>query len=360
MKRFETDVAVECGRADREEWSALLRLFSDATIYQTWSYGAIRWGSHRLSHLTAKSEGNQPIGIAQVVVMKLPGVKAGIAYVPWGPLWRKGDREDSPDHFGIIIRALKDEYAAKRGLLLRVTPNIFSGSPGQTCHDLLMKEGFRLSPSAPAYRTLRVDLSRPLQEIRKRLDQKWRNQLNRSERNGLTIVDGTSEDFYGVFLKLQKEMQDRKKYNTTIDYEQYGRVQSDLSEDLKMKIVLCRHEGECVTATIATAVGDTGIYLLGATGDKGMKLKSAYLSQWKVIEWLKEKQCAWYDLGGIDPENNPGVYHFKAGMSGEDVCHIGQYELCRNVWSSYFVRYGEMIRSMRKKGRSVRQGQRGE
>ena len=68
---------------------------------------------------------------------------------------------------------------------------------------------------------------------------------------------------------------------------------------MKMHIVICKHEGQPVTATIGSAVGDTGIYLLGATGEMGMKQKSAYLSQWKMILWLQERGCRWYDLGGI-------------------------------------------------------------
>lgn len=117
---------------------------------------------------------------------------------------------------------------------------------------------------------------------------------------------------------------------------------------MKMHIVICKHEGEPVTATIASAIGDRGIYLLGATGEAGMKQKSAYLSQWQMILWLRERGCHWYDLGGIDPENNPGVYHFKVGMSSVDVSHIGQYEVSGNIMSSISVRYAEKYRGKRR------------
>ena len=76
--------------------------------------------------------------------------------------------------------------------------------------------GYVKDPKVTPYRTLMLDLSREPAEIRKKLDQKWRNQLNRSEKNSLEVVEGTSDDLYEIFLTLQKEMQDRKQYQPTL------------------------------------------------------------------------------------------------------------------------------------------------
>ena len=42
---------VEVDRATPADWSAMLDLFEDANLYQTWSYGEVRWGGKNLSHL---------------------------------------------------------------------------------------------------------------------------------------------------------------------------------------------------------------------------------------------------------------------------------------------------------------------
>ena len=34
-------------------------------------------------------------------------------------------------------------------------------------------------------------------------------------------------------------------------------------------------------------------------------------------EWIKEKGLRYYDLNGINPETNPGTYHFKRGLAGK-------------------------------------------
>jgi FemAB family len=85
-------------------------------------------------------------------------------------------------------------------------------------------------------------------------------------------------------------------------------------------------------------MGDSAIYLLGATSANGLNAKGAYLLQWTMIQWLKENSIKWYDLGGIDPEGNPGVYSFKRGLSGVDVCQLSPLVACDNVVSSTVVR----------------------
>jgi lipid II:glycine glycyltransferase (peptidoglycan interpeptide bridge formation enzyme) len=144
-------------------------------------------------------------------------------------------------------------------------------------------------------------------------------------------------------------MQSRKQYEPGVDYDEFRKIQKKLPLPLKMRILVCEYESKPVTATIVTAVGDTGIYLLGATGDKGQNLKGAYISQWLMIKWLKERGCKWYDMGGINPEKNPGVYHFKAGLSGKDVYHSGQFELCENIVSSFTVNALSAVRSVLRK-----------
>jgi lipid II:glycine glycyltransferase (peptidoglycan interpeptide bridge formation enzyme) len=139
---------------------------------------------------------------------------------------------------------------------------------------------------------------------------------------------------YKVFLALQGEMFERKKYVSGVDYKQYRLIQNDLPLLQKMKIVVCEYENEPIAVSICSAIGDTGIYLLGATGNKGMRLNGSNLLQWRMIKWLKERGCLYYDLGGIDPEANPGVYRFKCGIAGKigrDEKHIGQYVFHNNI-----------------------------
>lgn len=336
------DYRVEVDIVNEEVWSNLLLEFDDATIYQTWSYGAIRWGQENLSHIVIKHK-DEIIAAAQLRIVKIPLLKAGIAYLPWGPIWQRKRQQVNIDIFQKIIGALKEEYAVKQGLLLRIHPNVIEEN-SEAIVSILHQTGFQKNIKIRPYRTLMLDLSPTIPEIRKSLDQKWRNQLNRAEKNNLKIIEGSSDALYQIFLDLQEELHYRKKYIAGVDYNEFRDIQKDLPEQLKMIILICEYEGKALTATVGSLNGDTGIYLLGATGNEGMKMKGAYLLQWRLIEMMKESGYKWYDLGGINPDDNPGVYHFKSGISRREARHIGQYEISKNTYSRFIVLFAETLK----------------
>ena len=105
----------------------MVDLFQDANIYQTWSYGAVRWGQTHLSHMVIKKDGDV-LAVAQLRIVRPTSLRYGIAYLRWGPLWDRRGRESNLEIAAYTARALEEEYAIKRGLVLRVLPNAFAGS----------------------------------------------------------------------------------------------------------------------------------------------------------------------------------------------------------------------------------------
>ncbi|MGA8765332.1 MAG: peptidoglycan bridge formation glycyltransferase FemA/FemB family protein [Candidatus Sulfotelmatobacter sp.] len=339
---------VEVDRTSPAEWSAMLDLFDDANLYQTWSYGAIRWGSKNLSHLVLKRNG-EVLGMAQLRIIRPTTLKFGIAYLRWGPLCHRRGAGLEPEKVLRMARALQEEYVSKRRLLLRVLPNAFVGTSRTEVFQSSFA-GFSPEPHTHSntYRTFLLDLAPPLQELRRNLDKKWRNALTRSEKNGLKIVAGSGTGEYQVFCQMYNQMRKRKGFETSVDVEEFGRIQQDLPENHRKRIMICMQEGVPVAGIVSTAMGNSASYLLGATSDEGLNSKGAYLLQWSLIQWLKENGFKWYDLGGIDPEGNPGVYHFKSGFSGADVCHMSPLVASNSVVTSAIITSGEAAyRSLR-------------
>lgn len=335
----------EIDRVTKVQWSALLNRFDDANIYQTWSYGAVRWGERNLSHLLLK-QGEEVIGMAQLRIVGVPMLHCGIAYLRWGPLWLARGREADLSIVTNLVRALREEYVRRRGLLLRVLPNAFVASQRAQALQAAFSE-FKTAPRGRASieRTFLLDLLPPLETLRKRLDQKWRNQLNRAEREGLTVEAGESSEEYGVFSDIYKEMWERKRFETSVDVREFARICQDLPDGLRAKVLICRHQGVPASSIVCSAMGNTGIYLLGATNEIGRKTKAAYLLQWTMIKWLKENGFQYYDLGGIDAERNPGVFHFKSGLAGQDVAFVTPLEACENPLSSGAMSVLDWVRS---------------
>ena len=337
------DWQVEVDRVTPTEWAQMLDLFNDANLYQTWSYGRVRWGDENLSHLVLKRNGEVQ-AIAQLRIVRPASFKFGMAYLRWGPLCeRRGQLLDSEVALN-MARALEEEYVNKRKLFVRILPNAFAGSPRATVLQSAFST-FSLEPldADNTYRTFVLDLAPSLEELRKSLDKKWRNQLTRAEKNNLTVIAGSGSGEYRAFCEIYQEMRKRKTFETSVDAEEFGRIQEELSESSRMRILIAKDNGVPVSGLVASAMGGSAIYLLGATSDSGLNSKGAYLLQWTMIQWLKENGIRWYDLGGIDPEQNPGVYHFKKGLSGQDVCQISPLVASNSVISSAMVKVGMAV-----------------
>jgi lipid II:glycine glycyltransferase (peptidoglycan interpeptide bridge formation enzyme) len=163
-----------------------------------------------------------------------------------------------------------------------------------------------------------VDLGPTAEVMRRRLSQKWRNQLNGSEKNGLVLQVSDGHEAYREFVGLYQVMWERKRFETSVDVEEFDRIQELLSGAARMQTFLAKKDGQSIAALVCSLMGETGIYLLGATNEKARELKAAYFLQWQAMLWLKDRGARWYDLGGIDPAANPGGYHFKSGLGGDE------------------------------------------
>jgi lipid II:glycine glycyltransferase (peptidoglycan interpeptide bridge formation enzyme) len=174
-----------------------------------------------------------------------------------------------------------------------------------------------------------MDISQSLDDVRKKMDQKWRNCLNKSERNELEVIEGTDDSLFADFIGLYRALLERKQFQEPNDINEFRMIQQDLPPEYKMRIFLCQSNGISSAGVICATIGETGVYLFGATNDQGMTNKGSYLLQWKAIQWMKDNGCRYYNLNGINPEKNSGGYHFKAGLlgkNGRDVYYLGRYD----------------------------------
>ncbi len=347
---LEGGYAAEFDAVDRNEWYEILGRFSDANIYQAWDYDAVRCGQENISHLLLRSAG-EIVAAAQARIVRIPVLGLGGAYIRWGPFWQLRDQDTDPAAFRMAIRALRNEYVCRRGMILRIFPILYDDN-ACSCTDILKDEGYTPVPEEDPGRTLILDIGMPGEDIRKKLDQKWRNCLNKSERNQLEVVDGTEDALFADFIGLYGELLERKKFQEPNDINEFRVIQKALPPESKMRIFLCRSDGASSAGVICANIGDTGIYLFGATNEQGMANKGSYLLQWKAIQWLKESGCRYYNLNGINPETNPGNYHFKSGLSGKngkDVHYLGRYDCYAGAINATLARTADSLLPLVKK-----------
>ena len=149
------------------EWSQMLDLFDDANIYQTWSYGAVRWGRKNLSHLVLKRNGEVSEWRSSGSFARQDSSSAW--RICGGALFVTGAEESlMPKSPRAWLAPCEEEYVCKRGLLLQILPNAFVGSPRAALFQSAFSRFTQEPPtSANMYRTFVLDLAPPLEELRK-------------------------------------------------------------------------------------------------------------------------------------------------------------------------------------------------
>ncbi|MBK7631105.1 MAG: peptidoglycan bridge formation glycyltransferase FemA/FemB family protein [Ignavibacteriales bacterium] len=326
---------------DKTFWHTSLQDFNDANIYQTWNFAILVQNEKIVKHIAIYS--NQTlIGLVKVRIRKIPILNRGIAYILNGPVWQKRNQENNIQKLADIFVALREEFVVKQQLVLRIQPYIFSDMVSN--FDFIENLGFNRIENIRRHQTLVLYLDKELDEIRKSFKQKWRNCLNQSERNDLEICEGNGQQQYNVFLGIYNQMMARKKFKENVDPYKMGKMNEALDDEYKKKIFVAYKDKIPVASIVGSAIGNTGIYLLGASNEIGMKNKASYLLQWEMIKWLKQKGCQRYDLGGINKDENPGGYHFKSGITDQEVLGMGTFESYNNRLSKRIVSFGEFIK----------------
>lgn len=160
------------------------------------------------------------------------------------------------------------------------------------------------------------------------------------------VIEGPDDSLFSDFISLSRALLDRKQFREPNDINEFRRIQQDLTPECKMRIFLCQSNGVKSAGVICATIGETGVYLFRATNDEGMTNKGSYLLQWKAIQWMKDNGCRYYNLNGINPEKNPGSYHFKSGLSGKngrDVYYLGRFDCYSSGITARLARLADSI-----------------
>jgi len=295
------------------EWDEVVAQFADGVFDQTWAYAATCWGADNLSHLIAR-DGDRVVAACQVVLLRPPLLKKGIAYVKFGPLWQPRTGPADWANLSHILKQLRDEYVTRRGLYLRIMPPTLpelNGPPASYYTDLGLAH--KLVPDAVRFL---VDLSQPIELLRAGLKSKWRYHLKKAEQQEMDITRCNDTDGLAEFLKLYAAMRTRKKFEDTAAVKRLAAIHASLPPELQLHIWLCRHGDRPVAGAVVSSIGDVAFYLFGATNDDGREMRAGYILQWAIVQWLKTKHCQWYDLGGGC--ENTGLIQFKSGLVGKN------------------------------------------
>jgi len=300
-----------------DEWLSMAKHFFDYSYTHYWEYG--RRSAERIGasseHIAVIDEQGVVIALSNVRIKKLPLGVGGIAYISGGPMVDKAQQQYAEDLLSALV-AIQNEYVKNRGFVLRISQRHKSSLRQAQEISIYHKAGFVEFGKTNA--TILIDLSVNLETIRKGFHPKWRNHLNKSERQRIEIVTGGDSALFDDFGELFKELIAKKSFHVDMDNLFFQTVQQQSLGQEKFHLAIAYVDKKPIAGHLSSLSGDVSVYLLGATNEVGRKLRAAYLLQWHVINESKERGCQWYDLGGIDKDKNPHVFSFKARMGGDE------------------------------------------
>jgi lipid II:glycine glycyltransferase (peptidoglycan interpeptide bridge formation enzyme) len=306
---------------DRHAWPSIISAFHDRSYEQTDTYTAAMAGrSGGSARFFTVTKDAQLLGAAGVRVKKIRPLGRGVAYIAAGPMTLNGEADADLERRKVVLRALKTKLVDEDGHYLFVRMPL---SPALDRNEAEALAPFLATTRVRPYRTFVIDLRQSTEALRANLDKRWRRGVKYSERANLQVERGASPEMLRRFLAMFAEMHQVKGFPISMDPAFLLALPSDA---LGIELLIATKDGRDAAGHVLSIVGETAIYLFGATNELGRSARAGYLLHWHALLLGKERDVRWYDLGGVNAAENSGGYSFKKGMGGREMVASGPYE----------------------------------
>jgi hypothetical protein len=303
--------------ATRSQWGEWLAQSGRSNLLQSWAYGAAKASTSawRVTRAVIYCAG-EPIALMQVLQRRIARILV-ISRVNRGPLYLRALSEAEQC---AVWNELARLGSLQRGRVLTVAPE--AELTGSALLQFAAHEFRQFSPVA--WESAWIDLGLDLAALRKQLDGKWRNMLSFSERTPLHFDIGRDDQsFEWMISRYRENMLDKNFQGADIEF--LRSLQRHLEIESKPIIMRTLIAGEAVAGICLVPHGIAATYLLAWNSSDGRKVKANQYLLWQAIVHLKQSGLRWFDLGGINEEETPGITAFKLGLNGERYESVGEF-----------------------------------
>ncbi|MEO1494161.1 MAG: GNAT family N-acetyltransferase [Pseudomonadota bacterium] len=271
-----------------------------AAMQQDWAYGAAcaALGS-RVMRAEVVSDGRTR-ALAQLVHRRFFGCLHAVVCTR-GPVWLTDDGAEQVDVIRALRRALPLPWL--RGLF--VTPDT---------HDPTTLRSAGLDRVMTPYATAVLDLTRPAEDLRAAMHQKWRNRLRQAERAALTVRRAdTKPEAYRWLMEQEAQQQRAKRYvalppTLPAAWQQGGGA---------LRVYTAEAAGTPIAAMMFLIHGRRATYHIGWSHGSGKQVSAHNLILWKAMRKLRRAGVEELDLGGLNTEDAAGIARFKLGSGAQ-------------------------------------------
>lgn len=232
------------------------------------------------------------VGGVQLLTRSMPLIGAA-AYVTKGPLCAPDDQA----LLNLVLDELKQACRAHHIRYLIVQPP----NNGQHIVAHLTQRGFRpMAIGATSEATTLIDLSKSLDEILAQMHSKNRRNIRRSEREGITVREGSTEADLDIFYDLHLATSKRRQF-VPFPRTYFAQMWKVMRPYEYITLMFSEYRGGAVSAVLLVPFGDTVIAKVNGWSGQHDRCRPNEAVFWGAIRWAKEHGFRYFDLDGIDP-----------------------------------------------------------
>lgn len=323
-------------------WDDALTRFDDCSPFQSYAWGEYRrglgWQPYRWA---AVNEQNEIVAMLQGYLRR-HRFGIGMLWSEGGPV---GDLSVCDESLQSVIR----ETAGLKRLYCRFRCD----RPREVRNVLQLKTlGWNIpwAPLNSGY-TAVLNLNLDDEALLARAARNWRANVRRAEKNTITTqpwLNPTAEAIHSAFSSMETAK--------GLD-EQHSREEIEqLLEKAGHQLIICRsndERGELLSLGGALVFANQANLWLFATTERGRTSRASYSVFWVLVQHCQRVGVTSYDLGGIDPVNNAGVYRFKKDSGATLVEILGEWDWATHPWLRWFGNWAIHQRSRVRRAEKV-------
>ncbi|OJI06424.1 hypothetical protein BK004_03735 [bacterium CG10_46_32] len=322
--------------SDKGTWNDVVGSQKNARFLQSWEWGAFQksWGC-QVKRLSWNHE-----VLVQAVKMPLPAAHY-YWYIPHGPIITKEQK-----NIHELLWALEDTLN-DGALFYRLDPVKRIPPPTEKEKQERDSRPLKFVHATQPQCTAVLDITKSEDELLAHLHSKTRYNIRLAEKRGVTISEGSIEDF----IKLNHETKTRDKFASHQD-AYYQKMIASLPKDV-IKIYQATYQNKVIASNIIITFGDTATYTHGTSSNQHRDTMAPYLLQWHTIQTAAAQHIKHYDFWGVNPNEKDhwaykqsweGITRFKSGFAGELVCYPYSFDVTFKPW---LYRMYTLVRKLR-------------
>jgi hypothetical protein len=298
---------------DVADWDAALAVLPGGSLYQSAAWSRYRkamgWDAVRA---IGRDENNAIVAMVQMLVRRRFGLH--IVWIPGGPAGDRGRWAAS------LVQFLRKRFGPLTYCRLNSLSERDSGAGAASLGGHWRRPSVRLGTGL----SLTFDLGRSDQERIGAASANWRHNLRRSAKYDLTVAHWDNPDA-AQMAAVYRDMEAFKGLGQQHSETDLRAMIEGLGECLVVIRCLDR-DGNLLAFRAAGLFGDQAWDLLAAATQAARKVYASHAALWALFDACREQGARHYDLGGVDPVNNKGVFDFKHGTGARPVEYIGEWE----------------------------------